>query len=622
MTPNFYESKIQAYYDHFSRYLLKDYVYGNKRIEFAIRHALQWIPPNAKKVLDVGCGIGWSSWTFQQFHMNTHVTGVDLGHRSITIAKNLFEMNSLEFCSMDFSEDNTFKDRFFDAIILLDVYEHFRQVDRPHIHQAINRLLTESGILFLSYPSVNGLLQDYSERPENLQPVDEFVTSEDIAKLAEEIHGSVVFNKEIGIFAPNDYTYTVISRGDKKSTAMPIPAKKLCFESLPVRRRRVQDRLNVRVTPSGTILPMREGDSICFMLSHDFTDRQILRRTFVEALPNPIRILSGMPGQLRCDDGMTLLPKYGVLSQLHHAIRRRTSACQSDPMLEEAFERFCRQNEITRVVADTVNGASVLLPMCQRAKIPLSVWFPGPDEAMPVLTRMESDPDLAKNIKAFLCGSTRVVQRLGELGVPTDSIHLVPYGVETHLFDGARPEDSARLLVSVHDSLRTDEPELVLFAFREVLKVYPDVRLLMLGDSYLSRRGARLAGWLKIAHAVDFQSLVSEVNLARVLKQARAFICIQQAYLGTRETLVHAVIAAMSAGLPIIATPSETMAELIGNNCGALVGDNNIDLLIHEMCRVIGDPSWVGKMGDAARRIACSNYCLSENISSFLTALQ
>ena len=46
--------RIREFYDNFSERLLADYVHGNPRIEAAIKHALRWIPLNARRILDIG----------------------------------------------------------------------------------------------------------------------------------------------------------------------------------------------------------------------------------------------------------------------------------------------------------------------------------------------------------------------------------------------------------------------------------------------------------------------------------------------------------------------------------------------------------------------------------------
>ena len=228
--PSFYQSSAPEYYDEFSRHLLKDYVYGNKRIEFAIRHALRWIPAQAKTILDVGCGIGWSSWTFKRHFPNSEVTGLDLGTQSIAFATRMFEEEGLEFLRQDFTEEEQRHRGAFDAITMLDVYEHFTREQRVLAHLALARLLGEDGVFVLTYPSVKHQEAVLAQGGAGVQPVDEYVTDDDLDRLAEGIGARVVFRRERSIFGPGDYVHAVIRRSAGR-TIVPNSDRSNIFES-------------------------------------------------------------------------------------------------------------------------------------------------------------------------------------------------------------------------------------------------------------------------------------------------------------------------------------------------------------------------------------------------------
>ncbi len=620
---DYYKTTVRPYYEGFTRYLLADFVYGNKRIEYAIKHALKFIPLDANRVLDIGCGIGWSTWTINWHLKNCNLVGIDLSARAIEIAKRLFQEESLQFFCMDILEDNITCDSSVDAIVLLDVYEHFRRGDRSRVHQFLDCQLTDCGIVFLSYPSISSFVHDYSKRPEHLQPVDEFVTEEDMEKLAEEIHGNVVFRKDVGIFQPSDYTYTVITRSKRCITQIPALNYETCFESLDVRHQRVLSKLNIRVTPSGTMLPLGDDSAICFLLSNFITEEQILSRTFVEAFPKPVRIIVGPYTQPICDGGKSLVPEYGFLKRLRHAFQRRTEKNFIDIAMKEAVEGFFQENQIKHVVADSLDGVSLFLPMCQELEIPLSVWYSGTDEAIPDMSHLVLEPNLSKYIKVFVSGTERVAQHLHSLGVPIDKIHQVPYGIDNRQFCVSRAAETAPVFVSIHDFFRTEEPEFVLLAFRDVLNAHPDARLVMVGNTYLSRRCARLVSWMKIDHAVDFCGPLTHIDWATTLKQGRAYICLNQnSFLGARDLLTYGVIASMFIGLPGIVSPTQCMRDLIGENCCVFIDTDNTDVLSHQMIRFINNPAMTVEMGEAARQLAYKNYCLGENVEKFINALQ
>ena len=110
-----------AFYDRFARKLLADYASGNPRTEQAILFAISMLPGDRIEVLDIGCGIGWSTSEIASNHPDARVRGVDLSPRLVATARSLFggePRTRFEVC--DFIEDKIEDE--VDAIVLLDVY--------------------------------------------------------------------------------------------------------------------------------------------------------------------------------------------------------------------------------------------------------------------------------------------------------------------------------------------------------------------------------------------------------------------------------------------------------------------------------------------------------------------
>ena len=53
--------KSLDFYNSFGLKLINDYVRGNKRMENAIVELSKFIKSDSTAILDIGCGIGWSS---------------------------------------------------------------------------------------------------------------------------------------------------------------------------------------------------------------------------------------------------------------------------------------------------------------------------------------------------------------------------------------------------------------------------------------------------------------------------------------------------------------------------------------------------------------------------------
>src|SRR5207244_3614944 len=90
----------QSFYDSAASSGLSDYVHGNRRLEGAIKHTLQWLPKDSLRILDIGCGIGWSSWEIKRRRPDAVVLGIDLSPKRIEMATTLFSTGGLDFqCS-------------------------------------------------------------------------------------------------------------------------------------------------------------------------------------------------------------------------------------------------------------------------------------------------------------------------------------------------------------------------------------------------------------------------------------------------------------------------------------------------------------------------------------------
>ncbi|MGS2726866.1 class I SAM-dependent methyltransferase [Psychroserpens sp. BH13MA-6] len=233
------------FYNKFDKKLINDYVFGNKRIVKAIEILSAYIPDQSKNILDIGCGLGWSSYEFARTFSSTKVLGVDLSPVLIETAEKLFGTEeNLIFKSIDLTR--TFPEGQFDAIVLIDVYEHIPISDRDKFHDAIKNCLNLNGRLILACPSK--FHQDFlrEHNPAGLQPVDEDVDINDIAKLAKDIDGEVIFFEYQTIWKTNDYFYTIIEiKPQYQEVRGEIKVRHSKVESINERISRVNSRLGL-----------------------------------------------------------------------------------------------------------------------------------------------------------------------------------------------------------------------------------------------------------------------------------------------------------------------------------------------------------------------------------------
>lgn len=208
---------IKEFYDDFQCKLIRDYYYGNPRSTRAIWYAVNELDDKVGSILDIGCGIGWSTFQMASKLTNTQVKGIDISEKLCQTANELFRLGNLEFEAIDVSKWSP-ESSIYDGIVMLDVYEHIEKNHRIHFHKKLSSSLKEGGKLILSCPTKRHQEWLIETRPEGLQPIDEIVEISDIELLAKDINGFVKEFKTVNIWHESDYFHaTIIKNGDFKS---------------------------------------------------------------------------------------------------------------------------------------------------------------------------------------------------------------------------------------------------------------------------------------------------------------------------------------------------------------------------------------------------------------------
>lgn len=203
---------VEEFYDDFQERLLQDYLLGNERVEAALKSVFQHFPDGMSRILDIGCGLGWSSAEMAGAFPEARVIGIDLSAELVRTANRLFGRPNLQFQKADIFTDELVYDQPFDAITLIDVYEHIPSERRADFHAKLDRLLAAEGRLLITCPTV--LHQEWlrQHQPDGLQPIDEDVTAADMLVLADAVGATLTHFDYRSIWHRNDYFHALIER--------------------------------------------------------------------------------------------------------------------------------------------------------------------------------------------------------------------------------------------------------------------------------------------------------------------------------------------------------------------------------------------------------------------------
>ncbi|MGF7075210.1 class I SAM-dependent methyltransferase [Mucilaginibacter sp. R-33] len=221
MTENPNRENVVSYYDEHVKNKLNDYIVVNPRIELGWETIKRFTITKPNRILEVGCGMGNICSRMHKYWPDAVITGIDISTLSIQVAQKLFADNKLDFRESILTKD-TFDEQF-DLIIFMDVYEHIAIVDRPEVHAALAKILSNKGRIVLTVPTPHNLKWSLVNKPETMQPVDEHISFETVGKLAADIGAEVILYESKSVWNVGDYAHIVLEKNDDFEAAFFYP---------------------------------------------------------------------------------------------------------------------------------------------------------------------------------------------------------------------------------------------------------------------------------------------------------------------------------------------------------------------------------------------------------------
>ena len=203
-------ARIRTFYDEHLVYKVADFVDGNRRVDAAWHSIQSWAPASPRRILEIGCGLGAMSWRMASRWPEARVVGIDISPRSIEYASKLFTLPNLTFAGGRIEE--LALEGGFDLIVLVDVYEHIADAEKPAFNTTLGRLLSPDGRLILTFPTPAYLRFLRANCPGEVQPVDEdieLVTLQDLGKTTD---ASLLMFREYDVWSSGDYAHAIFAR--------------------------------------------------------------------------------------------------------------------------------------------------------------------------------------------------------------------------------------------------------------------------------------------------------------------------------------------------------------------------------------------------------------------------
>jgi glycosyltransferase involved in cell wall biosynthesis len=187
-------------------------------------------------------------------------------------------------------------------------------------------------------------------------------------------------------------------------------------------------------------------------------------------------------------------------------------------------------------------------------------------------------------------------------GVMTEKLFVVPTAVDNRFLSVVRSPQA--LVIGYVGRLESVKGcDVLLVAFSRILRNYPSARLIMVGDGTLRNELTRLSKSLGLENSVEFTGFVPFPEIPSYLSRFSILVLPSRS-----EGMPNALLQAMAAGLPVVATRVGGIPEIVEDHVeGLLVEPNSPDDLAKAINELMSSESLCLTLGQNAKAKA-ANY--------------
>ena len=279
-----------------------------------------------------------------------------------------------------------------------------------------------------------------------------------------------------------------------------------------------------------------------------------------------------------------------------------------------ALSTWCRQHKLTVLHSADLYTNIFALPAAAAAGVPVRV-----------ANRREINPDKTSGQIALqrvaysfahrvVANSRAAADRLRLERVPQRKIDVIPNGIDSHSFLPHAIRPSLRRVIVVANLRAEKGHEVLIDAAPQILARFPDAQFELVGRGPEQQALQARARMRNVSHAFSF--LGFDDNVPARLAAADIFVLPSRS-----EAFPNAVLEAMTAGLPIVASGVGGILELIDHNrTGLLVPPGHPVPLAREVCRLMADREVAVRLGrQAASEMQSRFYSFDRMTAAFET---
>ncbi|WP_299781934.1 glycosyltransferase family 4 protein [uncultured Formosa sp.] len=285
---------------------------------------------------------------------------------------------------------------------------------------------------------------------------------------------------------------------------------------------------------------------------------------------------------------------------------------------EQVLLRALKDYKIDIILVEYGNHAFYLKNVLKQLRIPIIVHFHGVDASSQlVIDHCNKYEEIFQLSNKIIAVSKVMLEKLSQLGCPLEKLELNTYGPNSDFFNVNTNFDKQQF-IGIGRFVDKKAPYYLILAFREVVKMYPDAKLLLAGKGILLETCFNLVNHLKLKNNVTFLGVITPKEFQNYLGESLAFVQHSiTANSGDMEGTPLAVLEASAAGVPVISTKHAGIPDvIIDGKTGLLSDEHDVMQMVENMLFMLGDPEKARQMGELGRLNILNYFSLDRHIGA------
>lgn len=288
-----------------------------------------------------------------------------------------------------------------------------------------------------------------------------------------------------------------------------------------------------------------------------------------------------------------------------------------------ALINVCRKEKIDLISAHWILPNGFIAFVASRVlKIPYTITLCGSDIYMAKKNVLFSKMAVicANNASFVAADSPKFLNDLAALGAKIQKNNVIPYPVDADKFKLTMKdveilrkklnlEKDDLIILAVGRLVYKKGFEYLIKSLSEIVKQYPQVYLIIVGDGDLGKQLKNLAFKLHLENKINFVGIANRNNIVTYYNLSSIFVMPSiKDKDGNMDDQPVSLIEAMACGKPVVATNFPGIRLTVKNKInGFLVPEKNISMIEQALKKLIESKSLRKKMGQESRKIVLKN---------------